>query len=129
MDTKTQILIIIISSLISGIIGVIISIIYHRKYEQHKIKIDTLKNFVAYRYNTKSVEFMKTINEIFIVFRNSKEVINTLNKLHEYISTNQKDLASDYLVKLFKAMCRDLKININKFADDSIFIRTFDIKE
>ena len=94
-----------------------------------KIKIDTLRNFVSYRYDTKNIEFMKTINEIFIVFRNSKEVIDTLNKLHEHVSVDQINLANDCLVKLFKEMCRDLKININKFADDSVFIRTFGIKK
>src|SRR3989338_9264194 len=129
MDTKIQVLTIIISSLLSGIVGVIVSILYHRKYENRKIKIDTLRNFVSYRYDTKNIEFMKTINEIFIVFRNSKEVIDTLNKLHEHVSVDQINLANYCLVKLFKEMCRDLKININKFADDSVFIRTFGIKK
>jgi NADH:ubiquinone oxidoreductase subunit 5 (subunit L)/multisubunit Na+/H+ antiporter MnhA subunit len=126
--TTIWILITITSSLISGIVGVIISIIYYRKNEKRRAKIETLKNFVGYRYHLKGDNFTKTLNEIFIVFQDSKDVLEKLNQFHEVIVSRQTDLANDKLISLFKAMCRDLKINPNKYSE-SFFIKAFNVKE
>jgi hypothetical protein len=126
--TTIWILITITSSLISGIVGVIISIIYYRKNEKRRTKIETLKNFVGYRYHLKGDNFIKTLNEIFIVFQDSKDVLEKLNQFHEVIVSRQTDLANDKLISLFKAMCRDLKINPNKYSE-SFFIKAFNVKE
>ena len=75
MDIKIQILIIIISSLLSGIIGVVISIIYHRKYEARRTKLETLKNLVGHRNDVNGVGFSKAINEILIVFSRLKRSV------------------------------------------------------
>lgn len=122
------ILITIISSLISGILGVIISIIYHRKTEKVGAKIETLKGFCGYRYNLKGDDFTKTLNEIFIVFQDSKDVLEKLNQFHEIIVSRQTELANDKLISLFKAMCRDLKINPDKYSE-SFFLKAFNVKE
>jgi len=127
MDTKTEILTIIISSLLSGIIGVAVSIFYHRKYENRKIKIDTLKNLAAYRYNLRGEEFTKTLNEIFIVFQDSGEVLDALKKFYEILVTGQSPLANNQLIKLFRAMCKNLKIKTK--YEDSIFLQVFNLKE
>lgn len=118
----------IISSLISGVIGVIISIIYYRKHEKYQIKINTLKSFVAYRYDVKGEKFTIALNEIFIVFQDSKKVLESLNKFHEITVSRQERLADDYLIRLFKAMCEDLKINPNKYSE-SFFMRPFNTKK
>lgn len=122
------VLITVISSLISGIAGVIISIIYHRKNEKRRAKIETLKNFVGYRYYLKGENFTKTLNEIFIVFQDSKDVLEKLNQFHEIIVSRQGNLANDKLISLFKAMCRNLKINPNKYSE-SFFLKAFNVKE
>jgi len=122
------ILITIISSLISGILGVIISIIYHRKTERVRAKIETLKGFCGYRYNLKGDDFTKILNEIFIVFQDSKDVLEKLNQFHEIIVSQQTELANDKLISLFKAMCRDLKINPDKYSE-SFFLKAFNVKE
>lgn len=83
--TSAWVLIIIISSLISGIIGVVISIIYHRKAEKRQAKINTLKQFVGYRYNLEGEHSTKALNEIFVVFQDSQLVLEKLNEFHEII--------------------------------------------
>lgn len=122
------ILITVISSLISGILGVVISIVYHRKAERTRAKIEILKSFCGYRYNLKGDDFSKTLNEIFIVFQDSKDVLEKLNQFHEVIVSRQADLANDKLISLFRAMCRDLKINPNKY-NESFFLKAFNVKE
>ena len=61
------VLITIISSLISGMIGVVISIFYHKRAEKRQTKINTLKQFVGYRYDLKGEHFTTALNEIFIL--------------------------------------------------------------
>ncbi len=117
------VLITIISSLISGIVGVIISIIYHRRAEKRKIKINTLKQFVGYRYDLKGEHFTKALNEIFIVFQDSESVLSKLNEFHEVIVSSQRELADDKLIILFKEMCKDLSIDPNKYSE-SLFFKT-----
>ncbi len=122
------ILITITTALVSGILGVIISIIYHRKAEKTRSKIETLKNFCAYRYHLKGENFTKTLNEIFIVFQDSEKVLEKLNQFHEVIVSRQTDLANDRLVALFKAMCENLKIDSSKYSE-SFFLKAFNVKE
>ena len=130
MDTKIQILTIIISSLLSGIIGVIISIIYHRRYEIYRAKLETLKNLVGYRNDVKGAEFSKALNEILIVFQDSKEVLEMLENFREKLISNQdnNDLVNSYLLKLVKTMCKNLKVDISKVNDDN-FLQAFNIRK
>ena len=52
-----------------------------------------------------------------------------LNKVEQREKFNQDfDLANDKLISLFKAMCRDLKINPNKYSE-SFFLKAFNVKE
>lgn len=122
------ILITVIAALSSGILGVIISIVYHRRAERTRAKIETLKNFCGYRYDLKGEDFTKTLNEIFIVFQDSEDVLEKLNKFHEVVVARQADLANDKLVALFKAMCKDLKINPDKYSE-SFFLKAFNVKQ
>ena len=122
------VLITIISSLISGIAGVLISIIYHKKAERRQTKINTLKQFVGYRYDLKGEHFTKALNEIFVVFQDSKSVLEKLNEFHEIIVSGQKTLANDKLIALFKEMCKNLDIDPNKY-NESLFLKAFNVKE
>ena len=129
MNIEIQILTIIVSSLLSGILGVVISIIYHRKYEKYWAKLETLRNLVGYRSDVRSVEFSKALNEILIVFQDSKEVLEAMENFREKLILNQNNnLANSYLLKLVKAMCKNLKIDINKVNDDN-FLQAFNIKQ
>jgi hypothetical protein len=121
------ILITIISSLISGIIGVLISIIYHKRAEKRQLKINTLKEFAGYRYDIKGEHFTKTLNEIFIVFQDSRQVLEKLSDFHEIIVLDQKMLANDKLSALFKEMCRNVDINPSKYSE-SFFLKPFNVK-
>lgn len=126
--TFTWVLITIISSLISGILGVVISIIYHKRAEKRQAKISTLKQFVGYRYDLKGEHFTKALNEIFVVFQDSQSVLEKLNEFHEIIISGQKEIANDKLVLLFKEMCKDLDIDPSKYSE-SLFLKAFNVKE
>ena len=123
-----DIALVIISSLISGIIGVLISIFYHKRSDKKRTKIDVLRNFVGYRHDLKGNEFTKALNEIFVVFCDSPDIQTKVKNLHEVLNSGQHTLANDRLYKLFKAMCNDLKIDTSTFEESS-FIKVFNIKK
>jgi len=121
----TVIIVSVVSSLLSGIIGVIISAAYYRHHEKQRTKIDTFKRFFSNRYDLKGDEFSRAINEIFVVFHESEEVISTLRAYHQRVTDRQA--SEDELLKLHKAMCKDVNINFDKF-NDSFFLRPFNTR-
>jgi len=124
MDIQS-ILIILIASLLSGILGVIISNIYHKRYEERKIKIESFKRLFSNRYDLKGDEFTRAINEIFIIFNNSYNVISALRSFHEKIVN--KNNSEDEFLKLLKEICKDTNLNFEEF-NDSFFLIPFNTK-
>ena len=119
------IIVTVITSLLSGIVGVIISAAYYRHYEKRRTKIDSFKRFFSNRYDLKGDEFSRAINEIFVVFHDSEKVISTLRAYHQRVTGKQN--SEDELLKLHKAMCKDVKIDFDKF-NDSFFLRPFNTR-
>jgi len=70
----------------SGLLGVIISTIYYHRHEKYLMKLETLKEFAGNRYDIKGDLFSKALNEIAIVFNQSKEVKNALQAFHDNVS-------------------------------------------
>jgi len=120
-----SIILVVISSLISGMIGVIVSILYYRKHEERIIKLKTLTKFVGNRFDLTSSEFSQSINEIFIVFCKSRKVMQALSDHHKSILAREP--SEDNLVKLYKAMCIDLKIYTTEL-NDSFFLTPYNTK-
>jgi hypothetical protein len=124
MNTQ-PILIILIASLLSGIIGVIISNVYHKRYEERKIKIESFKRLFSNRYDLKGDEFTRAINEVFIIFNNSNNVISALRSFHEKIVN--KNNSEDEFLKLLKEICKDTNLNFEEF-NDSFFLIPFNTR-
>ena len=120
-----EITVTIISSLISGVVGVAISIFYYRRYENRKFKMDTFKKFFGNRYDLKGDPFSRSLNEIFVVFKNSKVVMNALSEHHKAVASRKN--SEDELVKLFKAMCKDLGLDVSGF-NDSFFLTPYNTR-
>ena len=124
-DEHMGILITIISSLISGVIAVVVSIIYYRRYEKRRIRVDTLTRFVGNRYDIRGDEFSRALNEIFVVFQGSREVMSVLSRYHGKVITEQN--SEDDFIRLFKAMCNDVGVKYDEF-NDSFFLTPFNLR-
>ncbi len=122
--TTAQILLTVITSLLSGIIGVVISTIYYRKYERHKMKMDTARRLLGTRYNILGEEFTQALNEAFVIFHDSPKVMKALSEFHQVATSKQSGVANDKLVTLFKSVCDDVRINHQSF-NDSYFLQPF----
>jgi len=121
----TGIIVTVVSPLLSGLVGMIISTVYYRRYEKRRTKIDTFKRFFANRYDLRGDEFSRAINEIFVIFHDSEEVLSSLRAYHQRV-TNRQDSEGE-LLRLHKAMCNDVKIRFDKF-NDSFFLRPFNTR-
>ncbi len=108
-----------LSSIFSGIIGVLIANCYHEKQQLEKTKVDLLSDFSGYRYqltgkyNGKQDEIISSLNRIVIVFSKSDKVISALLSYKASKKTNN-------LITLIKRMCDDVKIEYSKFNDSLI---------
>lgn len=117
---------ILISALLSGVLAVFISTIYNNHKLDRQIKIDTFKKVFSNRYDLQGVEFSQAINEIFVIYNDSEQVIMALNNFHDTI-TNNKNSANEDLLILLKAMCKEVKID-DRSVSDSFFLTPFNTK-
>jgi len=117
-------LVIILASLLSGLIGVLISTYFYHKLEKKKIKFDTARHLFGYRYNIQSDGFKKSMNEIFIVYADQPKVIKAMEDLYTALQTPSKPNADDKLVTLLKEICNDLDIDYST-VNESYFLKTF----
>jgi hypothetical protein len=78
------------------------------------------------RYDLKGDEFSRALNEIYVVFNDSKTVKEALSAYHAAV-TNPGQSSEDELVNLFKVMCGTLGISHAEF-NDSFFLRPFNTR-
>ena len=119
----------VVSSLLSGLVGVFVSAYYYRRYERRKLKLDTLRRLLAYRHatvvgssQTVQEHFFAALNEVFVIFHDSPNVIRALQSLHADLVRPER--LQDNVVTLFKVICSDLKIS-HAAVNDSFFLRPF----
>lgn len=119
----------ILSSLISGLIGVSISTFYYRRHEKRKQKFEVLRKIVGTRFaltqnttNEAKVAFFSALNEVVILFYDNPHVITALHNMHKEL--NVPNRLHDNLVSLFKAICKDLNIS-DAGLNDEFFLRPF----
>ena len=118
----------VLTSMASGMLGALLTVIVYGHREKRRLKVDTLKRFAANRYDLKGDEFSRALNEIFVVFNDVPDVMRVLKELHEKIVTGQGGQpADDALIRLYKAMCKDTKIKFAQF-NDSFFMTPFNPK-
>jgi len=120
---NTAIWVTVASSLISGLIGVLISTYYYRRYERRKVKFDTLQRLAGTRYcltpgasDSSKKEFFEALNEVFVVFHDDEDVLAALEVLHKEL--NIPGRLFDNIVKLFRAINRNLGIEYKTLTDD-----------
>lgn len=123
-------ILIIISSLISGLIGVILTNIIYIRNEKRKLKMSIIKQLIGNRYDLLSEEFTEALNAIFIVFYDSVEVITALKEFHTDTMNSHRttEVSNQKLLDLFKALCKEMNID-PKPLNDNFFMQPFNIRK
>ena len=117
------------ASLLSGVLGVGISTWYHHRNEIRQTKLQVLQQLLGNRHEIKGQLFTEALNQVFVIFYDAQDVLVALKAFHEVTMSAQKttDLANQKLLDLFKAMCKNLKINPQPLTDN-FFLQPFNIK-
>lgn len=117
-----------ISSILSGILGVVISTYYHNRMEKRKWKIHILEQLLGNRYDIQGEKFTEAMNSVFVVFHDSKEVLLALKEFHQItLGARTENEANQKLLDLFKAMCKNLNIDTQPLTDN-FFLQPFNVK-
>lgn len=125
--TTQFVLVTIIAALISGLIGVLISARFFSRLEKRKLKIDTARRLLGYRYDVTSEQFSVAINEVFVVFGDSSKVLKAMQDFYEALSAPGKPHADERLVTFLKTICEDVGI-VHKDISDAYFRKTFNLR-
>ena len=122
-----NILLILASALLSGLLGVWISNRSYRFNEIRRLKLKVFQQLMANRFSKSNQRFVEAINQLPIVFYESKEVLSAFKTYYEFcLSQAPKDVTveNQKLLDLFKAMSKHLKIDTEPL-NDNFFLYPF----
>jgi len=124
-----NVLVVIITSLASGLIGVIISNKHFIRQEKMKFKRDICLQLIANRHDLKGDEFTRALNSIIFAFNDDMTVIEKFKIFNDGIMSGSRDLDTTNLklVFLIKAMLKHLKMEVNDI-EDKYYLMTFNPK-
>jgi len=88
-----------------------------------------LQQLLGNRNDVRGQKFTEALNQVFIIFYDSQDVLLALKAFFEVIISPRKNpaLTDQKLLDLFKAMCKNLKINPEAMTDN-FFLYAFNIK-
>lgn len=104
---------IIISSILSGILATIITLWWQNRSEKTKVKREIFTTLMAYRFKFASAESVKALNCIQAIFYNNKNVLNAWEKFKYAADKNpfvEQDL-NDAHIALIEEIAKALKYN------------------
>ncbi|NCC84950.1 MAG: hypothetical protein EOM03_12620 [Clostridia bacterium] len=126
MSTEA-IIVTVIASLLSGLIGVGISAWFFYKIERHKLKLDLARRLLGNRYSITGDNFSCAMNEVIAVFADSQDVLQKMGKLYEALQTPSKPNADGALIDFLKAVCKSSGLT-QATLNDGYFIKTFNAR-
>lgn len=106
--------------IIGGVAGAIASAIYYKKAERRKEKINLILQLFGNRHNLKGDRFTEALNNTFIVFYNSNNVIDKLNQFYKVTQNDEDNECA--LCNLFKALLKDVKLDKSNFEQKNLLI-------
>ena len=114
----------IISSLLSGLVGIGVSIIVMYKLERHKLKLDLARRLLGSRYHIQGDDFSCAMNEVIAVFADKPIVLKKMEKLYEVLQTPGKPNANSALIDFLKEVCKSSGLT-QATLNDGYFLKTF----
>jgi hypothetical protein len=125
--TNEAILVTVLSSLISGILGVVVSTWYFYKLERHKLKLDLARRLLGNRFSLSGDEFSRAMNEVIGVFADSPGVLAKLGRMYEAVRVPGKPNAEAALIDFLKSVCKASGLTQAVLNDDYL-LKTFNAR-
>lgn len=126
--TITAIVITIITSLISGMVGVAASCYFLYKLERRKLKYDLAKRLLGYRFSIKGDEFSCAMNQVVAIFSDSPEVLQAMKNLYDALESPGEKNSEEALVDFLKAVCKESGL-AQILLNDSYYLKTFNARD
>lgn len=117
----------IISSLISGLVGVGVSTWYFYKLERHKLKLDLARRLLGNRFNVSGDAFSCAMNEVIAVFADSEDVLSKMARLYDALQTHGKPNADGALIDFLKSVCMASGLT-QATLNDTYLLKTFNAR-
>lgn len=125
--SSDAILVTVISSLISGLVGVGVATWYFYKLERHKLKLDLARRLLGNRFSISGDAFSCAMNEVIAVFADSEDVLARMARLYEALQAPGKPNAEVALIDFLKAVCRASGLT-QVTLNDAYLIKTFNAR-
>ena len=90
-EFEPTILYVVISALLSGLLGVLISDWNHKRNEIKQMKLRVLQQLMGNRYDVNGKAFLEAMNQVAVVFNDCEEVITALRSVHEDVMTPNRN--------------------------------------
>jgi len=124
----SSVLITIIASLLSGIIGVALSFWFLYRLEKRKLKFDLAKRLLGYRFSISGDEFSCAMNQVIAIFSDSPEVLEAMKVLYNALETPDKQNSEEALIDFLKAVCKESGLS-QIILNDTYFLKTFNARD
>lgn len=125
--TTDAVLVTIVSSLVSGIVGVGVSTWYFYKLERHKLKLDLARRLLGNRYSISGDAFSCAMNEVLAVFADSEDVLSKMARLYDALQAHGKPNADGALIDFLKSVCKASGLT-QATLNDTYLLRTFNAR-
>lgn len=125
--SSDAILVTVITSLISGIIGILISTWYIYKLERHKLKLDLARRLLGNRFSITGDDFSRAMNEVIGVFADSPDVLSKLGRMYEALQVQGKPNAEAALIDFLKSVCKASGLT-QAVLNDAYLLKTFNAR-
>lgn len=121
------ILVTLLSSLLSGLIGIGVSSWFYYRLERHKLRLDLARRLLGNRHSIMGSEFSTAMNEVFVVFSDSEDVLKNMERLYETLQIQGKPNADSVFTDFLKSVCKASGLN-QSTLNDVYFLKTFNAK-
>lgn len=121
------IIVTVISSLVSGIVGVVVSTWYFYRLERHKLKLDLARRLLGNRFSVAGDAFSCALNEVIAVFADSDDVLTKWRGLYEALQAPGKPNADAALIDFLKAVCKASGLT-QATLNDAYLLKTFNAR-
>jgi len=125
--SNESIFVAVLSSLLSGLIGVGVSAWFFYKLERHKLKLNLARRLLGYRFSITGDNFSCAINEVIAVFADAPDVLQKMGRLYEVLQTPGKPNADGALIDFLKEVCKSSGLT-QETLNDGYLIKTFNAR-
>ena len=121
------ILVTIVASLISGLVGVGVSFWLFYKLERHKLKLDLARRLLGHRFSITGDDFSCAMNEVIAVFADAPDVLQRMERLYEALQSPGKTNAEGALIDFLKSVCKSSGLS-QVTLNDAYLLKTFNAR-